>query len=506
MANADAAASDTHDRRLLSHVRPPGWQNPPPHALYDLVVIGGGTAGLVCAAGAASLGARVALVEKWRLGGDCLHTGCVPSKALLRSARAIGEARAGTRVGVHGDAQVDFSAVMARLRARRADIAPHDSAARLTSLGVDVFFGHATFSGPRTITVRANDPDGPNDPNVLTFRKAVIATGSRPAVPPIPGLRDIPFLTSETVFDLADQPRRLLVLGGGAVGCEMAQAFARLGTRVTLIETQARLLSHEDGDAAEIVRTALAADGVEVRTGVRITAVSGVPAGIRIADERGEVTGDAVLVATGRVANADRLGLDAAGVQRDEDGVRVNDHLRTSNPRVYASGDVASRYKFTHAADAMSRIVVQNALFPVRKRMSGLVIPWCTFTDPELAHVGLTSAAAGGDVQTITVRLQDVDRAVVDEATAGFVRIHHRRGTIVGATMVGPAAGELIGTIAYAMQTRASVADLAGVVFPYPTLSLALRQAGDAYRRERLTPRVRKAFALYFRWSGSRLR
>src|SRR5687768_8806330 len=262
---------DDHDRRLLGHVRPPDWVNPSPKAIYDLVVVGGGTAGLVCAAGAAGLGARVALVERSRLGGDCLNTGCVPSKALIRSARVVGEARAGAAVGVQAETRIDFGAVMKRLRARRADIAPHDAAERLASLGVDVFFGHASFTGRRTISVRSNDS------NDLRFRKAVIATGSRPAVPPIPGLTDIEFLTSETLFDLTEQPSRLVVLGGGPIGCEMAQAFARLGTRVTLFEAGPHLLPHEDLDASAIVGAALAADGVDVRVSTRVTRVSRAP-------------------------------------------------------------------------------------------------------------------------------------------------------------------------------------------------------------------------------------
>src|SRR5688572_13784321 len=264
---------DDHDRRLLGHVRPPDWVNPSPKAMYDLVVIGGGTAGLVCAAGAAGLGARVALVERLRLGGDCLNTGCVPSKALIRSARVVGAAHAGGEVGVAADTQVDFRAVMSRLRARRADIAPHHSAARLASLGVDVFFDEASFSDPRTVSVgRA----------ALRFRRAVIATGSRPAVPPIPGLADTPFFTSETLFDLTERPGRLAVLGGGPIGCEMAQAFARLGSQLTLFEGAPQLLPHEDGDAAAIVTDALTADGVDVRVSTRVTGVSRSPGGHRI--------------------------------------------------------------------------------------------------------------------------------------------------------------------------------------------------------------------------------
>jgi pyruvate/2-oxoglutarate dehydrogenase complex dihydrolipoamide dehydrogenase (E3) component len=486
------SAHGDDDRRLLDHVRPPDWRNPSPKPIYDLVVIGGGTAGLVCAAGAAGLGARVALIERDRLGGDCLNTGCVPSKAILRSARAAGEARSGRRVGVHSEPRVDFQAVMARMRARRADIAPHDAAARLRALGVDVFFGRAAFASRRAVSV---------GDALLRFRKAAIATGSRPAIPPISGLDAVSFLTNESVFDITEQPRRLVVLGGGPVGCELAQAFARLGTHVTLIESAGQVLPHEDVDAAAVIAAALAADGVDLRVGSRAAAAAQDEAGIEVRLDDGNVTADALLVATGRAPNVEDLGLDTAGIAADRHGIRVTDTLQTTNSRVYASGDVASRFRLTHVADALSRIVVQNALFPGRKRASSLVIPRCTFTDPEIAHVGATSPeAAAQQAATVTIPLRDVDRAVVDEEIDGFVRIHHQRGRLVGATVVAPAAGELIGTIAYAMQHGGSLADFSATVFPYPTLSLALRHAGDAYRRTRLTPGARKALEYYFRW------
>jgi pyruvate/2-oxoglutarate dehydrogenase complex dihydrolipoamide dehydrogenase (E3) component len=454
------------------------------------VVIGGGTAGLVCAAGAAGLGARVALVERSRLGGDCLNTGCVPSKALLRSARVVGAARAGTPVGVTADTRVDFAAVMTRLRARRADIAPHDSAARLASLGVDVFFGEGAFADARSVSVGGA---------TLQFRRAVIATGSRPAVPPIPGLAESSYLTSETLFDLTEQPRQLVVLGGGPVGCEMAQAFARLGSRVTLFEAAPQLLPHEDGQAAAIVNSALAADGVDVRLSSRVTRAARGGAITRLEFADGEIVADAVLVATGRKANTEGLGLAAAGVAHDDDGIQVSPALRTTNLRIFAAGDVASRFKFTHAADALARIVIQNALFFGRRRADRIVIPWCTFTDPEVAHVGITAAEASAQqALTITVPLGDVDRSIVDDETAGFVRIHHRSGRILGATIVAPSAGEMIGTLTFAMRKGAGLGDLAATVFPYPTLSMALRQVGDAYRRGSLTPRLRRLLDGYF--------
>lgn len=481
---------DEHNRRLLSHVHPADWRNPDPARLYDLVVIGGGTAGLVCAAGAAGLGARVALVERGLLGGDCLNTGCVPSKALLRSARAVHEARAAAAVGVRTTTEVDFAAVMARMRARRADIAPHDSAAGLMALGVHVFLGDASFTGPRAVSV---------DGHTLGFRRAVIATGGRPSAPPIPGLAAIPYLTSENIFWLTEQPRELLVVGAGPIGCELAQAFALLGTRVTLLDSAPRILPGEDPDAADILARRLKDDGVGIVAGMDIRQVTRTGDRMTARLDEGDASGDALLVATGRTPNVEGLHLEAAGVTHGSDGVHVDDRLRTSNPRIYAAGDICSRFKFTHAADAMARIVIQNALFFGRRRASALVIPWCTYTFPEVAHVGVTmDEAEKRGAERITIPLTAVDRAVVDEDTAGFVRIHHHRGRIMAATIVGSHAGELIGQMTAAMRRGAALDDLSADIFPYPTGAEALRKAGDAYRRRRLTPGVRRALERYF--------
>jgi pyruvate/2-oxoglutarate dehydrogenase complex dihydrolipoamide dehydrogenase (E3) component len=490
-----AAMIDEYDRRLLDQVRPPDFRNPSPATKYDLVVIGGGTAGLVCAAGAAGLGARVALVEQSRLGGDCLNTGCVPSKALLRSARVAGEAQAGAAVGVQATVRVDFPAVMARLRRRRADLAAPDSAQRLASLGVDVFFGSASFSSHRSVVV----PDKGGAEAVLRFRKAVIASGSRPVVPSIPGLAETPFLTNETVFDLTEQPRELAVLGGGPTGCELAQAFARLGTHVTLFESGRRLLPREDEDAGELVESRLRHDGVNVLLRSELASVRCEGGRIVLEHVGGALAVDAMLVASGRAARVTGLRLETAGIEYNEDGVVVDDRLRTTNPRVYAAGDVCSRHKFTHAADATARIVVRNALFFGRARVSSLVIPWCTFTSPEVGHVGLSGdEAAAHEAAAVTIQLSSVDRTVLDEATDGFVRLYHRQGRILGATVVAPNAGEIVSAIALAMKYRGTLSDLAAAVFPYPTVSIALRQAGDAYRRSALTPGVRRALQYYF--------
>ncbi|HAK56151.1 MAG: mercuric reductase [Vicinamibacterales bacterium] len=493
---------DDANRELLAHVHPEGWQNPAGGGVYDLIVVGAGTAGLVSAVGAAGLGARVALVERALMGGDCLNVGCVPSKGLLRAARLVGEARKGDALGVRmATPEVDFERVMRRMRRRRADISPHDSARRFAGLGIDVYFGDAQFTGPREIAV---------DGQALRFKRAVIATGARAAAPPIPGLAETSYLTNENLFWLTEQPRRLLVIGGGPIGCEMAQAFARFGSHVTLVDMSPQVLAREDGDAAAIVARALEDDGVTLHLGVRPQQVRQGPDGVTVTFERdgapSQVVGDRLLVAAGRAPNVETLNLEAANVAYGSRGVEVDDRLRTSNRRIYAAGDVCSAFKFTHAADAMARIVIQNALFHGRKRASALVIPWCTYTDPEIAHVGLYEREAreqGRRVDTLTVLLAEVDRAILDEETDGFVRVHHDRGRLLGCTIVAPHAGEMIGEAAYVITQGGGLAELSATIHPYPTQVEALKKAGDAYRRTLLTPAVRRWFTRYFAWTRS---
>jgi pyruvate/2-oxoglutarate dehydrogenase complex dihydrolipoamide dehydrogenase (E3) component len=498
------APPDQANVELLNRVHPPTWKNPTPLSKYDLVVIGGGTAGLVSAMGAAGLGARVALIERRLLGGDCLNTGCVPSKAVIRSARIVGELKRASVLGVSvGDVRVDFDAVMRRMRQRRAAIAVHDSAERLRAAGVDVFFGAARFADERTVLVEGQ---------TLRFRRAVIATGGRATAPPVRGLESVPFLTNETIFSLTELPRRLLVIGAGPIGCELAQAFARFGSAVTVFDQVAHVLPREDADAAAIVRRSLESDGIRFELGVRLDRVekeAGEPrvyyarngsAGI----ETGTVAGDAILVAAGRAPNIEDLHLEAAGITATKQGVRVNNRLQTSNPRVYASGDVCSEYKFTHAADAMSRIVIQNALFYGRRKVSDLVIPWVTYTDPEVAHVGASEedvTKSEGRFKTITSQLSEIDRAVVDDETDGFVRVHHEKGRLRGCTIVARHAGEMIAEAVYAMTHRGTLSALSSTIHPYPTQAEALRKAGDAYRRKALTPNVRKWLHRYFVWT-----
>ncbi|MCO5168736.1 MAG: mercuric reductase [Planctomycetes bacterium] len=480
---------DEHNARLEALVRAPGRVNPTPAARYDLVVLGGGTAGLVTAAGAAGLGARVALVEKELLGGDCLNVGCVPSKALIACARAAADARRAGAFGVRtGAVDVDFGAVMARMRRLRADLSEHDAVARFTGLGVDVFLGEGRFVAPRALEVEGA---------TLRFKKACVATGGRPSAPPIPGLAEAGYLTNVTVFSLTSPPARLAVLGGGPIGCELAQAFARLGVQVTVLEAAPRLLPRDHPDAAPLVAAALREDGVEVLTGARVSAVSrrGQATVLTVEGEGGarEVEADALLVAVGRAPNVEGLGLEAAGVRFDpRRGVEVDDFLRTSNRHVYAAGDVCSPFKFTHAADAQARLVLRNALFFGRARASALTVPWCTYTDPEVAHVGLAAEdarAAGLDVATFRVELAQVDRARLEGAT-GFVEVvaDRRSGRLRGATVVGRHAGDLIGEASLALRLRASLGDLSATIHPYPTLAEAFRKAGDAWMRTRLTP------------------
>jgi len=493
---------DEANRALLDAVHPADWVNPTPRAVYDLVVVGGGTAGLVSAVGAAGLGARVALVERHLLGGDCLNVGCVPSKALIRSARAAADARRAAGLGVNiGNVEPNFDAIMQRMRERRAGIGPNDSAQRLQQAGVDVFFGSAAFTSARALDVHGVS---------LRFRRAVITTGARPTAPPVPGLSDIDFLTNETLFSLTELPRRLLVIGGGPIGCELAQAFARFGSAITVFDQAAHLLPREDSDAAAVVQRRLVKDGIDLQLGVNLVEATDDGGEVCLRFERSsgagitEVRGDRLLVSAGRAPNIEGLGLDAAGVSVSRRGVIVDDRLRTSNRRIYAAGDVCSAFQFTHAADAMARIVIQNALFYGRRRVSALVIPWCTYTDPEVAHVGVYEQEArerGHDVQTITVELADVDRAIIDDDTDGFVRVHHERGRLLGCTIVASHAGELIGEATFALTHRHTLSDLSLTIHPYPTQAEALRKAGDQYRRTLLTPRVRAMMERYFRWT-----
>ena len=499
----NVAPSSVAEREWRENIHPEGWRNPAPAVCYNLVVIGAGTAGLVAAHAAAALGAKVALIERHLLGGDCLNVGCVPSKSIIRTSRLYAEMRHATQYGaqIPGDIRVDFPAVMQRMRGIRARISRADSVRRLTEAGVDVFFGTACFSEGAAVTV---------DGATLRFKKAMIATGSRPDTPSIPGLVEAGFLTNENIFDLTELPRRLLVIGGGPLGCELAQAFSRFGSKIIIAQDWPLFLPREERDAAQILSDAFARDGIEVRLNTRVVNVRA-EGGQKLVDLVSEdhestVEVDAILTGTGRVPNVDGLNLEAAGVEYDDtDGIRVDDFLQTTNPRIYAAGDACLEDKFTHTADASARIVVRNALFLGRQRLSALTIPWCTYTDPEIAHVGLYVRQAHNQdlsVKTFTIPMHDVDRAIADGEETGFVKIHVKEGTdrILGATIVARHAGDMINEVTLAMVAGTGLRTLVRVIHSYPTQGEAIKKAADAYNRSRLTPFMKNLMRKWLSW------
>jgi len=494
------APDDVYDREPLENAHPPARVNPKPYDVYSLVVLGAGTAGLVATAGAAALGARVALIEERLMGGDCLNFGCVPSKAVIRASRAAYSLKEACEFG--GTCQAtnsfNFGRTMERMRRLRADISSHDSAHRFTSLGAQVFFGAARFTSHDTVEV---------DELPLRFRNAIIATGGRPSRPEIPGLAEAGFLTNETVFSLTELPARLLVVGAGPIGCELAQAFQRLGSQVTIITRGSRILPREDPDVSSVLIGRFEREGIRVVADATIRCVErfDVEKIIHFSHGKSEerAAGTEILVCVGRVPNVEGLNLEAAGVEYDAKGVKVDDRLRTTNPNIYAAGDVCSSFKFTHAAEAMARIALQNALFFGRKKASHLVIPWTTYTDPEVAHVGFTEQEArnrGYAVETFTLSLSDVDRAILDGETEGFARVHVDTKTrrILGATLVSRHAGESIGELVLAMSQGLKLAALSGVIHPYPTQAEVVKRLGDASMRSRLKPWMRRVLERYF--------
>ncbi len=495
---------DSHNQKLEENVHPPDWVNPEPAERYNLVVIGAGTAGLVTAAGAAGLGARVALIERELMGGDCLNVGCVPSKGVISAARVAAEVRDAADFGVvvPDDWHVVFSTVMERMRRLRANISQVDSAARFKGLGVDVFIGNGRFADGDTVEV---------DGKRLRYKRAVIATGARAAELPIEGLSDVDYLTNESLFSLTELPRRLLVVGGGPIGTEMAQAFARLGSQVTQIEQSPHILPREEPDAALLVQAAMERDGVKFVLDATVNRVE------QRGDEKvvcleqdgkqRELIGDALLLGMGRSPNVEEMGLEDVGVSFDvRNGVHVNDRLLTTNRKIFAAGDVCSKYKFTHAADFMARIVIQNALFFRRAKVSGLTIPWTTYTSPELAHVGITPAEAveqGIELDGYTQPLADVDRAILEGETEGFVRVHTKKGSdrILGATIVAENAGDMISQVTLAMTHGLGLKQIASTIHPYPTQADAIRKLGDQFNRTRLKPWVKTMFQTWLAWT-----
>ncbi|MBN4054823.1 mercuric reductase, partial [Nitrospira defluvii] len=440
-----------HNRMLVNNVHPPDWINPEPTGRYNLVVIGAGTAGLITAVIGAGLGAKVALIERHLMGGDCLNVGCVPSKGLIRASRIWTKVKNSADFGVNvlqDGVKFDFGAALTQMYRSRARISQNDSAQRYTEMGVDVFIGEGRFTSAHTIEVEGK---------TLKFVKAAICTGARAAGLPIPGLKEAGYLTNETVFELETLPPRLAVIGAGPIGCELAQAFARFGSQVPVFEQECRVLPREDSDAARIVEQAMVHDRI------RFIFNAGIKEVIRRGSDKvihymcqsreEELVVDEILVAIGRRPNVEGLNLEMVGVEYDRKGIKVNSRLQTTNPRIFAAGDICFPFKFTHIADTLAQIVVQNALFPHPLGLGyastdALIIPWCTYTEPEIAHVGMYEAdakAKGIDVDTYTFNLDDVDRAILDGEVEGFARVHVKKGTdqILGATIVSSHAGDL---------------------------------------------------------------
>lgn len=512
---------DDQNVKLLDNVRPPEWIGPQFDGVYNLVVIGAGSGGLITSAGAAGFGAKVALIEANALGGDCLNVGCVPSKTLIHAANLAhtlknrGELE-DAGISFEGDVKVDFAQTMKRLRRVRAQISSNDSAERYTrKLGVDLYFGYAKFTSPSTLEVNGK---------TLTFRKAVVATGAYPAIPGIPGLKELheeslaamdnkphpAVMTNESFFNMTDLPKRLGVIGSGVIGMEMAQAMQRLGSAVTVFGRSGRVLPKEDEDLSGIVKAQMEKDGVTFS--LSVSKYIGVEMTGNVCEEgykelrmkieengkEREYLFDAVLVSAGRKPNVSDLGLERANVEYDtKAGLKVSDMLQTTNPKIYGVGDCCSAFKFTHAADFMARTVIRNVLFLGKDKMSNLLIPYATFTSPEIAHVGLYEAdmkEKGIAYKTFEKHFDDNDRAIADGTTLGMVRIHveEKSDKILGASICGENAGNMISELTLAIQSKTGLGALASVIHPYPTTAEAIRQAGDLYNRTRLTTIVKQ--------------
>ena len=464
----------------------------------DLCVIGAGSGGLSVAAGAVQMGAEVVLVEGGRMGGDCLNYGCVPSKALIAAAAKAHTHRSSATYGVAADdPAIDYAAVMDHVRGAIARIAPHDSEERFERLGVTVIRDWARFVSPDEMAVGETR---------IAARRFVIASGSSPTIPPVPGLESVPYLTNETLWQNRVRPDHLIIIGGGPIGMEMAQAHRRLGSEVTLIQS-GRALPRDDPEIAAVAVERLRAEGVTLREGVRAARVSGRAGAIEVELEDGAcVSGSHLLVAVGRTPNLARLDLEAGGVAFGERGVTVDRGLRsTTNRRVYAIGDVAGGLQFTHLANYHAGLVIRNALFRLPVSVDRAKIPWATYTDPEVAHVGQTEAEAreaGGPVEVHRVPFSGNDRAIAMDESEGLIKIVvGRRGRILGASIAGPEAGELIHLWAFAIHAGRRIGDVAGYVAPYPTLGEVSKRAAGAYYQPRLfeSPWVRRAVRLLAR-------
>jgi len=450
---------------------------------YDLAVIGGGTAGLVSSAISAGIGARTALVEQNKLGGECLWTGCVPSKALIRSASVLHALRHAADYGIQADGRADFARVMERVHAIIRQIEPHDSPERFRGLGVDVIEGRARFVTPEQAEVGGRR---------IQAKRWIIATGSRTAIPPVPDLADAGYLTHETLWELRELPESMLVLGAGPIGIEMAQAFSRLGSRVTVADSAARVLHREDPEISALLQRQLEREGITLQLQTELTAVR-VDAGVKIATLRSaagttEMRAAAILVASGRKPNVEEMGLDVLGVETGEHGITVDASLRTSAAHVWAAGDVVGPYRFTHVADYQARIAVPNALFPIRRKVDYRVVPWCTYTEPEVARVGLTEAEArerwGDRAGVFRYDHHGLDRALCDGEPDGLTKIVlDPKGRIAGAHVIAPRAGETIHEAVLAIRQGLKLSELSGMIHIYPTYPESLKRAADGWLR-----------------------
>lgn len=502
---AEFLPKDEHNILLEEHVHPHGYVNPDPgNDEYDLVVIGAGVSGLISVIIGAWLGKKCALIERHSMGGDCLNTGCVPSKALIACARALHSVQHLSEFGVKipaGEVSIDFGHVMQRMRRIRAKISHHDSVERYSKeFCKHVYVGQGTFVGGKAVEVVGDD----GSKRTLLFKKAMIATGASAAIPPVPGLRTTPHLTNGNFFNLTELPARMLVIGCGPIGLELSQSMARFGCKVICFEMSPQLLPREDPDAAKILLEQLVEDGVVIHTSVKIinveysggegTSMYNAPWGlytvtVEINGQHEQFQAEALLNATGRAPNVHDVGLEAVGVDWDNrNGVHINDMFQTANPDIYAIGDCATPFKFTHSADFQARLAVRNMFLGDTNRLSDLLIPWCTYTEPEVAHVGKYEAeltAAGVEFESFTRQLADVDRCLCDGVKKGFVKITVRAGTdeILGATICGPNAGDMISELTLCMQYGIGVPQIAGTIHPYPTTQESIRQACLGYNK-----------------------
>ena len=497
---AKALSHQLKRRRFLADYPPPAQVD------RNVIVIGAGSAGLVAALIASAVRAKVTLIEQHRMGGDCLNSGCVPSKALLKAAKQIHQARHAARLGIrHMSVEFDFAEIMERVQRVITTIAPHDSVARFESLGVECLQGEARLLSPYTVAINGRE---------LSARAIILATGAEPLVPPIAGIATVGYLTSDTLWQLRSLPARLVVLGGGPIGCELAQAFARFGSQVTVVEQSTRLLSREDDEVSAFVAQVFAAEGLQLELGARATAFALAPGGksltcVRVADgSEFTLEFDQVIVALGRRPRVSGYGLEALGVPLTEHGtVDVNDYLETHLPSVFACGDVAGPYQFTHTASHQAWYATVNALFGNLKRFAVdyRVIPWCTFVDPEVARVGLNEheARTGGIAYEVTrYDIEDLDRAIADGDARGFVKVLTPPGSdrILGVTIVGAHAGDLIAEFILAMKYKIGLKKILGTIHIYPTLAEANKFAAGTWRRAHTSPRVLGWLARYHRW------